>query len=402
MTIPLVVGGNLVRQVATLGANLLLAQRCGPVIFGIFGVAQSIWFVAVGVGDWGGRLWSWRAVARAARPEVEADGLFVGRALWMSCAALGLLVFTLFLPELGGVTGLLRWFAPAMVFNLSFGDWYFLSRGRQQEFFVYAVLQGGIYLAGIYFWILNSGDIYVAPLLLAVSAATAWALVRVAMLGRIHWVRANVLIKRYFCDGDIRKERGAYAFYDVLQRGYGSYPTLLMAYLLSRDGLGSFRLTYIGYAGVVSVAAFGASAVYSAVAKRGVKDVLSVARLTGIVVVGAALCGAIVFLGRGLLDKLIHLGWPQYDDVGIMAAGLSWGTVFAGGAALLRELSAADGRARTGGESYLVGLLVGALAALGIGQVSRAAAPMGISFGEMASFLYVAFPYLRTPRRQTS
>ena len=294
--------GGVLRQGLTFLAQLVVAKSLGSGSFGEIAYAYSLYLVLAGVGDLGTRLYCWRTTATSNGIERErlAIELFRQRLILSGFVAVALF-FVAPLPYHGSLAKLVAAYMVPVACNQASFDWIFLSLERYRNLLVFQAATGVLYFASICVLVRTPSQAVLVPLLFAVSYGIPGFFLVAPQLGRLadgsrrmgQRVRAALSLP-------LRSWR--FVPYDMLQRIYTAFTLLVMQPFYPNAVLGEFRVAFLVYAFVASVAVYFASSHFNRVSRaaaagNGIVDVSSgvwtiVAVLVPVALVGQPLIAA--------------------------------------------------------------------------------------------------------------
>ncbi len=269
-------GGNIIRQITTFLAQMLIAKHAGSSAFGLLTLAFSVYFILAGFGDMGSRLYCWNTVLKE-EPEKRLDAAF--RLLFYRIALVCIIILpiniVIFFVSKGQLALLLHMYTIAIIFNQVAFDWFFLSLDKIKPLFFFNAMSGIFYLVGVAVLVESSKDIIYVPIIFAISYAIPAAF----LIGK-EWIKKCMSIAKQKQTVEFIKNilqlpfhSYRYFFYDILQRAYNIFIFMLAGIYYNNKIIGEFRVAHLMYFFIVTLSIFlGASyfnRVSEEVRKRG-------------------------------------------------------------------------------------------------------------------------------------
>lgn len=336
-----VAGGNGVRQALFAFGNLYVARQVSEKAFGLVGLGFSLYLLAAGFIDFGGRLYYWRRLASSRREGWRnvaglyllarlALGLPVCLVLLLACAAWSVI---------GGPGLLVGAYVCAALFAQASFDWVLLAREQVGRLSAFNAIAGILFLGGVGLFVRGDADIIWFPVWLGASYGVA-ALVCVLPVVRFQHVTIRRL--RVAVVGSVRA-RTQYAGFDLLQRLHAGYMTVVLAVVGGYALAGQWRVAQIGYQLIVTLATYAGYAAFTRVVREEFDMRRAVSRLLpglwGIVPVVAIVSGLAYWGVRWAIG-------PGYDVAGGMLGILIGGAAITAVGVFVRETLVAEGSAR--------------------------------------------------------
>lgn len=334
-------GGNMIRQFTTFLAHISIARSLGSSLFGELTYAFSIYFILAGLGDFGSRFYSWKAVITKNISERQKTAVqFLIYRTIITVTFLIPINLGIWLTTRSITSTLLHYYTLAIVFNQVAYDWYFLSLNKMASLFIFNSFSGLFFLGTIYLFIHAAQDVVLIPILLALSYAIP-AFILISKEGLIigaEILRTENILKTVKKAFKLPLYSYKYLFYDLLQRVYTFFIFVIAGFYFDNKILGEFRIAHLIYSFVTSMAIFLGTSYFNKISEE-----VRIRGNTELVAEGVSFIFLLILpislAGQDVIPQLIEylLGW-EYENVLKVLSILLFGLLFPALSNFVREV----------------------------------------------------------------